>query len=109
MTPVELYKCLADDTRLRSLLLLHTLGELCVCDLVTALQLSQPKISRHLAQLRDCALVDSRKQGKWVYYRLHPALPHWVQGILHETASNNTDYLNQPLQRLRSGVGDCCT
>ncbi|PIN63698.1 hypothetical protein CKQ90_32870, partial [Klebsiella pneumoniae] len=53
-------------------LLLKARGELCVCDLCTALVQSQPKISRHLAMLRESGLLLDRKQGKWVHYRLSP-------------------------------------
>ena len=72
MTPIELFKCLADDTRLKIMLLVQNQGELCVGELVDALQLSQPKVSRHLASLRECQLLDVRKSGQWVFYRVHP-------------------------------------
>lgn len=55
-TAVEFFKLVADDTRLRCLLLLVQEGELCVCELMTALNESQPKISRHLALLRDAKI-----------------------------------------------------
>ena len=57
--PLQFYKCLADDTRLKAMLLISHQEELCVCELVTALELSQPKVSRHLAQLRQCGLLSS--------------------------------------------------
>ncbi|MCC2614754.1 metalloregulator ArsR/SmtB family transcription factor [Aestuariibacter halophilus] len=93
MNPLTLFKCLSDDTRLKVMLLLSDRGELCVCDLQDALALSQPKISRHLAQLRECALVQDERRGKWVYYALHPALPDWVRELLTTTVNNSTDYL----------------
>ena len=65
--PIQLFKILADETRLGIVLLLSELGELCVCDLCTALDQSQPKISRHLALLRERGLLLDRKQGKWVH------------------------------------------
>ena len=52
MNPCKFFKCLADDTRLKSLMLIATVKEACVCDLMAALELDQPKISRHLAELR---------------------------------------------------------
>ncbi len=82
-----LFRALADTTRLRSLLLLQREGELCVCELTHALGESQPKISRHLAQLREAGLVDDRRQGLWVYYRLHPELPAWATEVLAATAA----------------------
>jgi len=82
----SLFRALADSTRLRCLLLLHQEGELCVCELTHALGESQPKISRHLAQLREAGIVTDHRQGLWVYYRLHPELPDWAQEVLRATA-----------------------
>jgi len=84
--PTQFFKCLADETRLRCLVLLQRHGELCVCELTQALQMSQPKISRHLALLRTCRLLQDRRQGAWVYYRLHPALPDWALAVLKSAA-----------------------
>ncbi|HEX7378665.1 MAG TPA: metalloregulator ArsR/SmtB family transcription factor [Pirellulales bacterium] len=66
------FRAMADRTRLRILHLLRG-GEVCVCDLVTVLNLPQPKVSRHLAYLRKAGLVTVRKEGHWAYYRLAPA------------------------------------
>ena len=82
MDPVELFKQLSDTTRLRCLALLVSEGELCVCELTEALDLSQPKISRHLAQLREAGMVQSRRAGHWVHYRLHQDLPAWAMQII---------------------------
>jgi ArsR family transcriptional regulator len=65
----QLFKALADETRLRILALLAE-GELCVCDLMATLDLPQSTISRHLAYLRNAGLVEDRRQGVWMYYRL---------------------------------------
>lgn len=81
----DVFKQLADTTRLRCLLLLQSEGELCVCELIHAIEESQPKISRHLAHLRKSGLVMDRKEGLWVHYRLNPALPEWVLAVLAET------------------------
>ena len=75
-------KQLADQTRLRSLLLLRMEGELCVCELTYAMRLSQPKISRHLANLREANIVQGRREGLWIYYSLHRDLPAWALDIL---------------------------
>jgi ArsR family transcriptional regulator len=88
MQPAQFFKCLADETRLRCLILLQRRGELCVCELTKALQMSQPKISRHLALLRTCRLLQDRRQGAWVYYRLHPALPDWALAVLTTAAES---------------------
>ena len=85
MPPITLFKCLADETRLRCLVLLHNEGKLCVCELTHALDMLQPKISRHLAQLRQCNLLLDSREGQWVYYQINPALPAWVFDILAVT------------------------
>lgn len=100
MNPVKFYKCLADETRLRSLLLIAREGELCVCELVEALEESQPKTSRHLAQLRNCGLLRDRRQGQWVFYRIEPSLPQWARGVLEQTAESDQEFLEENLRRL---------
>jgi len=85
--PDQLFALLAHPLRLRALLLLHAEGELCVCELTYALRAPQPTISRHLAQLREADVVQDRRAGHWIYYRLHPDLPAWVRAVLHEAAA----------------------
>lgn len=85
--PGTALRLMADPTRLRCLLLLHAEGELCVCELTWALDAAQPKVSRHLAALREAGLVADRRAGQWVYYRLHPGLPAWARGTLASLAS----------------------
>jgi ArsR family transcriptional regulator len=99
-----LFNLLADPTRLRSLVLLHEQGELCVCELTHALQEIQPKISRHLAALREHALVLDRREGQWIHYRINPALPGWALKILATTADANTraDPFARDRRRLRA-------
>lgn len=80
--PQSLFNCLSDATRRRILALLLNQGELCVCELVTALELPQPKISRHLAVMREASLIVMRRDGTWIYYRLSPDLPLWAYRIL---------------------------
>lgn len=64
--------------------LIYQEDELCVCELMDALQESQPKISRHLAQLRNCGLLCDRRDGQWVYYSINPDLPNWALNILEQ-------------------------
>lgn len=85
MTPEILLKLLSDQTRLRSLMLLMQEGELCVCELTYALDLIQPKISRHLAALRDMQVVIDKRAGQWVYYYINPELPTWANELLQAT------------------------
>ncbi|MBM1206672.1 MULTISPECIES: metalloregulator ArsR/SmtB family transcription factor [Pseudomonas] len=100
MNPTTLFKCLADDTRTKITLLVVNEGELCVCELTAALDLSQPKISRHLALLRSSGLLMDRRQGQWVYYRLHPGLPDWVTTVLKEVVDANQQWLETEAKRL---------
>jgi len=78
---VGLYQALADATRLRILAILAETpggpeGELCVCHLHASLGVSQPTTSRHLAYLRKAGLVEARRDGVWMHYRLvRPADP----------------------------------
>src|ERR1700741_1421138 len=63
------FSALADRTRLRLLNLMRR-DELCVCFFVEVLKTNQPKISRHLAYLRRAGIVDARRQGQWMHYRI---------------------------------------
>jgi ArsR family transcriptional regulator, arsenate/arsenite/antimonite-responsive transcriptional repressor len=65
----RMFRALSDPTRLRILGLLVQ-GELCVCDIVNTLRLPQPTISRHLAYLRESELVEARRDGLWMHYKL---------------------------------------
>jgi ArsR family transcriptional regulator len=67
----KLFRALGDETRLRIVALLSH-GELCVCHIEKALDLSQPNVSRQLGILRAAGIVDSRREGTWVYYSLAP-------------------------------------
>jgi len=105
VNPLAFYKCLADDTRLKSILLIHLEKELCVCELTEALQVSQPKVSRHLAQLRECELLEDRREGQWIFYSLSPSLPAWAREVIQATADNNPAYTKDP-HKLLCCMGD---
>lgn len=66
---VNIFKALADETRLRVIKLLQK-RELCVCELMQVLGMSQPRISRHLTVLKNAGLVDDRREGRWIHYSL---------------------------------------
>ena len=89
--PDIVFQALSDSTRLRCLLLLKQETELCVCELTHALCLIQPKVSRHLAMLRESGIVSDRRMGQWIYYRLHPDLPEWALTILTAAFEGSTD------------------
>ena len=105
LLPLQLFKNLADETRLGIVLLLKARGELCVCDLCTALAQSQPKISRHLAMLRESGLLRDRKQGKWVHYRLSPQMPAWAAQVIEQAWLSQQDDVRMMVYRLADGAG----
>lgn len=85
LQPVQLFKILSDETRLAIIMLLRESGELCVCDICGATSQSQPKISRHMAILRESGLVLDRREGKWIHYRLSPHIPAWAAETIATT------------------------
>lgn len=105
MTPPEAFKCLADETRARATLLIAEQGELCVCELMCALDDNQSKVSRHLAQLRAAGLLRDRRQGQWVYYRLNPDIAQWLREVLRVTAAANAAWLQDSTVRLTNMQG----
>jgi ArsR family transcriptional regulator len=101
-------RALADPTRLRILGLL-TDGEVCVCHIHEALKIPQPKASRHLAYLRRSGIVDGRKEGLWVYYRLAEIEESGVRAVV-EAALRSLDGMNTidaDRANLRTRLG-CC-
>lgn len=103
-----LFKALGDATRLRILGLLLA-GETCVCDIHESLRLPQPKTSRHLAYLRRAGLVETRRAGLWVHYRLatpaDPVLASVLDSVRHALAHTGT--VRRDGQRLQKRTG-CC-
>ena len=92
MEQVETFRLLSDETRLRTLALMVSEKEVCVCELVESMELSQPKISRHLSALRDAGLVEGRRDAQWIFYRINPSLAGWqnraieaaLESVAHE-------------------------
>ncbi len=107
--PLLFYKAFAEETRLKSLLLLQSQGELCVCDLMNALELSQPKVSRHLAELRKQELVIGERRGKWMYYRINPDLPDWMKQVLKITLESNLELISPLLVAIGAESSSCRT
>src|SRR5213082_3505991 len=103
-----LFRALADATRLRILGLLLT-GELCVCDIHESLKITQPKASRHLAYLRRSGLVDTRRDGLWIHYRLatpsDPVVATIAAAVAH--ALTHVDTVQKDGERLQKRNG-CC-
>jgi|SRR5690554_926731 len=107
MDLLGLHKCLADETRLRMVLLIVDQGELCVCELTSALQISQPKISRHLALLRQQGLLQDRRQGQWVHYRLNPDLPAWAMQSINIAHQSKPNFFREDLAKLQRLANFC--
>ncbi len=109
VTAIEsVLKALADATRLRLLGLLIG-GEVCVCDLHDSLRLPQSKVSRHLAYLRRAGLVETRRKGQWIYYRLAEA-PDPVVRTIRDAVVHALGHLDAPKKdrkRLEKRTG-CC-
>ncbi len=81
-TVVNIFKSLADETRLRLLMLQQGKSELCVCDLMHALDMPQSTVSRHLAYLKKSGWLHDRRGGVWMYYSLKKDLDPWLQAQL---------------------------
>ncbi len=103
-----LFKALGDATRLRILGLLLA-GEVCVCDIHESLKIPQPKASRHLAYLRRSGLVETRREGLWIHYRLgrlaDPVMGAIVDAVRH--ALTHLDVVHKDGERLQKRTG-CC-
>ncbi|MFI7385037.1 ArsR/SmtB family transcription factor [Streptomyces sp. NPDC049813] len=80
----RVFKALGDPVRLRLLSMIASRegGEICVCDLTPAFDLSQPTISHHLKLLRQAGLIDCERRGTWVFYWLQPEMTDKLAGIL---------------------------
>jgi ArsR family transcriptional regulator len=79
----ELMKALADPTRLTMMASLwKAQAPICICDFTAGMELSQPTISHHMAKLKEAGLVESDKQGIWVYYRIRADLPTATRRLL---------------------------
>ena len=100
-----LFKALADRTRLR---LINLIGneEICVCFLVEVLSINQPKVSRHLAYLRRAKVVASRREGKWMHYRMAAPPDAHAASILHDVRAVLGN--DQEMQRDRSRLIQIC-
>jgi len=98
----SVYAALADPTRLRILSLLGE-GEICVCHIHASLDVPQPTASRHLAYLRKSGLVEARREGSWMHYRLapqdNPVVAAVVKAALH--ALTHTDISAKDERRLQ--------
>ncbi|MEW9897265.1 metalloregulator ArsR/SmtB family transcription factor [Chitinivorax sp. PXF-14] len=104
ITDTDFFNVLSDETRRRMLSLLMTEDELSVCELCHAVDCAQPKVSRHLAKMRQSKLLSVRRDGVWMYYRINPQLPAWAFKIvqLMAQAGESTQLLVRDRNRLLS-------
>ena len=89
--PLSIAKALADSNRMRVLVVLMVHEELCVCQITALLGLATATVSRHMSVLHGAGLVRSRKEGRWVYYRLSDAFPPLLRQWLMESLSQSPD------------------
>ena len=104
MQQTEIFQILSKDIRLRALLLLSKEQELCLCELEHALNIEQPKISRHMASMKKAQLVTSHRRAQWVYYSINPKLASWQTQIINGAikGTQNDPQIKQDLQRLKT-------
>ena len=102
-------KALADPTRVRILGLLAG-GQVCVCHIHDALAIPQPTVSRHLAHLRKAGLVDTRRQGTWIYYTLAPQADQTLNTLVNAVTHcvGHADTVARDRKRLEVATGCCC-
>ncbi len=102
MQPEQVLKALADITRLRIVHLIKLNNELCVCELTEALDIIQPKISRHLAILRKLGLLSGRREGQWIFYSIPKDLAQWVNDLIDAANAGciNKDPFDADLKQL---------
>jgi ArsR family transcriptional regulator len=91
---------LADPNRRLMLALLATEPEICVCEFVAALREVQPRVSRHLALLRDAGWLNSRREGTWMHYRLGK-LPDWTHALIDALVAGGVPAADLRAARLR--------
>lgn len=95
VSAIELFKIMSDPLRLKILMLLEDETALTVSDMTTVLDASQPKVSRHLALLRDGGILQDKRQGLWIFYQFAEQLPVWVKHVLTTVRNGNPTIINQ--------------
>jgi ArsR family transcriptional regulator len=109
---IDVFKALTDETRLRILKLLAD-GERCVCEIVAALNIVQPKVSFHLRTLKGAGLVRDSKHGKWIHYRLDDSdifRRFLIISVLERISDDSVRMDKARLEKFRRGkdVGAAC-
>lgn len=97
----HLFKSLSEEVRIRILLLLHEQEELCICDLMAALELPQSTVSRHVAYLKNTGWLNDRRGGIWMYYSLVDQLDIQHRSLLSLVADSCGNLSEAVQDRLR--------
>jgi ArsR family transcriptional regulator, arsenate/arsenite/antimonite-responsive transcriptional repressor len=111
--PAMLFRALSDETRLQMLALIAIHRELCVCDFIGGLGITQSKASRHLRYLANADLLLDRREAVWVHYRLHPDLNPAVRRLIDslpdlinpERFADLEQKMNTWLKQKKAGTG----
>ena len=88
---LDITKALADSNRARVIMALIDLEELCVCQLTEMLEIATATVSRHMSILQNAGLVKSRKEGRWVFYRLSDSFPPLLKSWLKQSMSHTKE------------------
>jgi len=88
MKQTDFFKCFSDPIRLKIIKVIIDRKSVCVCEFAELLNITQPKISRHLAILRNIKILLDKREGQWIYYSLNSDIPDWAKHIL-EVIKNN--------------------
>jgi len=102
-------KAFSEPVRLRILYLLLEKGEVCVCDLVVSLGLTQSVVSRHLAYLKNNSLIEARREGTWMHYKVKPTQLPLIKQLLEnflDYGRTNTEFSND-LKSFNSSTKGC--
>jgi ArsR family transcriptional regulator, arsenate/arsenite/antimonite-responsive transcriptional repressor len=111
----DIFKALADETRITIMALLLRHGELCVCDVEAVLQISQSKASRHLRYLKNVGLLDDKREGIWVHYKVSSAAENEAGRVLQVSGDFISSLLTDDIEarlakwlKKKSASGNSC-
>jgi ArsR family transcriptional regulator len=100
---LRIFKALSDEKRLRIINLLLSSGrELCVCEIVDALDEPQYNVSKHVKELKYAGLIEEKRMGRWVSYALTPAGDNFKQQVLQAITSIPKEFMAEDLERLKA-------
>ncbi len=101
----QLLKAISDANRLKLLACLKH-GEVCVCDFVDVLQISQPAVSQQVKKLKDAGIIQERKKGTWKHFRLNEIQKPYIQAIIDELEPINVKCCSSDCVKQQEGQGE---